>query len=53
MATSKSMQKSKTVKNDEFYTQYEDVEREVNSYLDFNVDTFKNKVIMYPINFIR
>ena len=35
-------------KNDEFYTQYEDVEREVNSYLDFNVNTFKDKVILCP-----
>ena len=35
-------------RNDEFYTQYEDVEREMNAYLDYNPQTFKNKVILCP-----
>lgn len=35
-------------KNDEFYTQYEDVEREMNSYMDFNADVFKDKTILCP-----
>lgn len=35
-------------KNDEFYTQYEDVEREMNYYFDFNPDTFKDKVVLCP-----
>lgn len=35
-------------KNDEFYTQYEDVEREMNAYLDFNPYVFVNKTILCP-----
>lgn len=35
-------------RNDEFYTQYEDVEREMNAYLDYNPQTFKGKVILCP-----
>lgn len=36
-----SMQKAKNVKNDEFYTKYEDIEKECSHYLPF----FYNKVI--------
>lgn len=43
--TLSSAQKSK---KDEFYTQYEDVEREMNYYFDFNKEVFKNKVILCP-----
>ncbi len=35
-------------KKDEFYTQYEDVEREVTYYLDFNGELFKDKVVLCP-----
>ena len=35
-------------KNNEFYTQYEDVEREMNAYLDYNKDVFRNKTILCP-----
>ena len=35
-------------KNDEFYTQYEDVEREMNNYLDFNPRIFYDKVVLCP-----
>lgn len=35
-------------KNDEFYTQYEDVEREMNAYLDYNPNTFLNKIVLCP-----
>ena len=34
--------------NNEFYTQYEDIEREVNAYLDYNPDVFKDKVVLCP-----
>ena len=40
--------KAKTAKKDEFYTQYEDIQREINVYLDYNADTFKNKTILLP-----
>ena len=35
-------------KNDEFFTQYEDIEREMNSYLDYNSEVFKGKTILCP-----
>ncbi len=39
---------AKKAKNDEFYTQYNDIEKEVNAYLEYNPDVFKNKVILLP-----
>ena len=30
---------AKSAKNDEFYTQYADIQKEVNAYLDFNPTT--------------
>ena len=35
-------------KNDEFYTQWIDIEKEVNAYLDFNPDVFLGKTILLP-----
>ena len=35
-------------KNDEFYTQYEDVEREMESYIEYDHDVFRDKVILCP-----
>lgn len=40
--------KAKSVKNDEFYTQYYDIEKEIQAYLEFNPDVFKNKIILLP-----
>ena len=39
---------AKKAKNDEFYTQYHDIEREMNAYLEFNPDVFRNKTILLP-----
>ena len=39
---------ARIAKNDEFYTQYEDIQREINSYLEYNPDTFKDKVVLCP-----
>jgi hypothetical protein len=39
---------AKKAKNDEFYTQYIDIEKEVNAYLDYNPDVFKNKTVLLP-----
>ncbi len=39
---------AKNLKNDEFYTQYFDIEKEVSTYLEFNPDAFKNKTILLP-----
>ena len=35
-------------KNDEFYTQYEDIQREVNAYLEYNPDVFRGKTVLLP-----
>jgi len=39
---------AKKAKNDEFYTQYADIEKEMNAYLEFNPDVFRNKTILLP-----
>ena len=39
---------AKAAKNDEFYTQYHDIEREVNAYIEYNPDVFKDKTILLP-----
>lgn len=43
-----SLVKAKNDKNDEFYTQYHDIETEINAYLDFNPDVFKGKTVLLP-----
>ena len=35
-------------KNDEFYTQWADIEREMNAYLEFDPGVFRGKVILLP-----
>ena len=44
----KLMNKAQTSKNDEFYTQYRDIEKEVSSYLEYNPNVFKNKTVLLP-----
>lgn len=39
---------AKNAKNDEFYTQYEDIQREVNAYLEYDPDTFRGKTVLLP-----
>lgn len=39
---------AKRAKNDEFYTQYLDIEKEVSAYLEYNPDVFRNKTILLP-----
>jgi hypothetical protein len=36
---------AKVAKQDEFYTQYVDIQKEVEAYLEFNPDTFRGKVV--------
>ena len=44
----RNLSKAKANKNDEFYTQYADVQKEINAYLEFNPDVFRNKTILLP-----
>ena len=39
---------AKKQQNDEFYTLYEYIQKEVNAYLEYNPDTFRDKVILCP-----
>lgn len=43
-----NLSKAKNAKNDEFYTQYQDIEKEIMAYLDFNPNTFEGKTILLP-----
>ena len=42
------LQKAKKAKFDEFYTQFHDIEKEMNAYLEFNPDVFRGKTILLP-----
>ena len=44
----KTLTLAKNAKNDEFYTQWVDIEREVQAYLEFNPDVFRDKTILCP-----
>lgn len=44
----KYLQSAKTAKNDEFYTQYHDIEKEVAAYIEYNSDVFRGKTILLP-----
>ena len=44
----KNLSQAKNAKNDEFYTQYADIQSEVNAYLDYNPDTFRDKTVLLP-----
>jgi len=54
-----SLTSAKRAKNDEFYTQYADIQKEIGAYLDFDPNTFKGKVVYcncddpYESNFFR
>jgi hypothetical protein len=40
-----NLTKAKKAKNDEFYTQFSDIQKEVESYLEYDPNTFKGKVV--------
>ena len=49
MATNnKGLKAANKAKADEFYTQFEEIQREVNAYIEYNPDTFKDKTILLP-----
>lgn len=39
---------AKSANKNEFYTQYQDIEKEVNAYVEYNKDVFRNKTILLP-----
>lgn len=48
MAKNSNLSNAKTAKNDEFYTQYVDIQKEVNAYIEYNPDVFRGKTILLP-----
>lgn len=48
MANNTNLGAAKAAKNDEFYTQYADIQKEVNAYLEYSPDTFRDKVVLLP-----
>ena len=43
-----TLTEAKRVKNDEFYTQYHDIEKEILAYLECNPDVFRGKTLLLP-----
>ncbi|MFA6593021.1 MAG: adenine-specific methyltransferase EcoRI family protein [Bacteroidales bacterium] len=43
-----NLKEAKSAKNDEFYTQFHDIEIEMNAYLEFNPNVFKGKTVFMP-----
>ncbi|MDD6149564.1 MAG: adenine-specific methyltransferase EcoRI family protein [Bacteroides sp.] len=48
MASNSNLRAAKTAKNDEFYTQYLDIQKEINAYIEYNPDVFRGKTILLP-----
>lgn len=48
MPNAEFLHKAKKNKNDEFYTQYGDIQKEINAYLEYNPDVFRGKTILCP-----
>lgn len=43
-----NLKDARNAKNDEFYTQYHDIEKEISAYLDFNPNVFFEKTVLLP-----
>lgn len=43
-----NLKEAKAAKNDEFYTQFHDIEAEMNAYLEYDKDVFRGKTILLP-----
>ena len=54
-----NLRDAKRAKNDEFYTQFGDIQKEIEAYLEYNPDVFRSKVVYcncddpYESNFFR
>ena len=43
-----NLKEARAEKNDEFYTQYHDIELELNAYLEYNPELFRGKAVLLP-----
>ena len=48
MRENRQLTKAKSAKNDEFYTQYADIQKEINAYLDYDPNVFRGKTVLLP-----
>lgn len=48
MANNENLGDARNRKNDEFYTRYADIETEMNAYVEYNPDVFRDKTILLP-----
>lgn len=48
IAVNSNLAAAKLAKNDEFYTQWADIEREMNAYVEYDPDVFRGKVVLLP-----
>lgn len=48
MSDNSSLGAAKSAKNDEFYTQYSDIEAEMNAYYEYDHDVFRGKTVLCP-----
>lgn len=48
VAKNANLSNARKAKNDEFYTQWVDIEREINAYLEYDPDVFRDKVVLLP-----
>lgn len=48
MADNSNLRKADKVQFDEYYTQYEYIQKEVNAYLEYDPDTFRGKTVLLP-----
>ena len=46
--SNKNLRDAKMAKNDEFFTQYPDIQKEINAYLEYDPNVFKDKTILLP-----
>ena len=44
----KNLTNAKKAKNDEFYTQYHDIEKEISAYIDYDPNVFRDKTVFLP-----
>ena len=51
----RALSNAKRAKNDEFYTQWTDIEREMNAYLEYDPDVFREQCGrgLLPADFVR
>lgn len=43
-----TLARAREAKNDEFYTQYHDIEKEISAYLEYNPNVFRDKTVLLP-----